>query len=97
MEREAKIRLSMLFCKTLNEVIFLLQGGFASGALARCRALYETSVFYNLVINNDDLIAEKFMKHCNTNRLKIAKSLSNDQLIVRIKNNSKISRLVMTS
>jgi uncharacterized protein DUF5677 len=72
MKTEARNRLFMIFVKTLNETVYLLKGGFASAALSRVRMIYETSVYYEIVYNNNDLLAEKFLKHCNTFRLKVA-------------------------
>lgn len=82
---EAKNRLFMIYVKNLNEVIYLLKGGFASAALGRVRAIYETCVFYEIVSNNDDSFSEKFLKHSNSSRFKIASSLSDNELKKRIK------------
>lgn len=82
---EAKNRLFMIYVKILNEIIYLLKGGFASAALSRVRAIYETCVFYEIIFNNDDSLSEKFLKHSNASRFKIARSFSDNELIERIK------------
>lgn len=84
-QTEAKVRLFMMYVKVLHEIVYLLQGGFASAALARVRTIYEIVVFYEIISKNDDLLAEKFLKHSNTNRLKIAKSLSDQELKQKVK------------
>lgn len=68
---EAINRLFMIYVKTLNEIIYLLKGGFASVALSRVRTIYETCVFYEIIYDNDDSFSERFLKHSNATRLKL--------------------------
>lgn len=82
---EAKVRLFMMFVKLLNEIIYLLKGGYSSATLARVRGLYEIGVHLEIILKNGEDIAEKYLKHCNTTRLEIAKSISDEDLIKEIK------------
>ena len=81
---EAKIRLFMMFVKRLADTNYLLKGGYASGALSITRGIYEIGVYLEIILNNDEIIAEKFLKHSNNDRLKIAKSLIDMELENRI-------------
>lgn len=77
---EAKVRLFMMFVKRLYEINYLLKGGYASAALSITRGIYEIGVYLEIILSNDENIAEKFLKHSNNDRLNIAKSLSDNQL-----------------
>jgi len=81
---EAKIRLFMIFVKRLSEINYLLKGGYASAALSITRGIYEIGVYLEIIVSKDEIIAEKFLKHSNIDRLKIAKSLSNNELQSKI-------------
>ncbi|HBJ2623065.1 TPA: hypothetical protein LA827_002850 [Clostridium botulinum] len=81
---EAKIRLLMMFVKRFYEVLYLLKGGLASSALDRARGMYEIAVYLEIIINNNESVSEKFLKHCNTSRLELAKCLGNQQIIEEI-------------
>ncbi len=64
-QNEARIRLTLLFLNRLAEAIYLLQGGFASAAIARARGMYEVAVFMEIILSHDEDLAEKFLKYCN--------------------------------
>jgi len=81
---EANIRLRMMFVKRFYEVIYLLKGGLASSALDRARGIYEIGVYLEIISKNNESISEKFLKHCNTSRLELAKCLENQQMIEEI-------------
>lgn len=81
---EAKNRLFMMYVKRLSEINYLLHGGYASAALSITRGIYEIAVYLEIILNNDEILAERFLKHCNTTRLKIAKSLTNKDMEYKI-------------
>lgn len=82
---EAKIRLFMMFVKRFYEVVYLLKGGLSSSALDRVRGMYEIGVYLDIISKKNESISEKFLKHCNTSRLELAKCLGNQQIIEDIK------------
>jgi hypothetical protein len=57
--------------------------------LSRVRGIYEVGVYLEIIINNEESISEKFLRHCNTSRLKIAKSIHDEELEDRIKESIK--------
>lgn len=73
-------RLFMINVKACREVVYLLKGGFANAALARIRFIFEAAVFIDIINSSDEEIAERFLKHSNTNRLKIAKRYNEQAL-----------------
>lgn len=81
-ETEAKIRLFMMFVKRFYEVVYLLKGGLASSAFDRARGIYEIGVYIEIINNN--LIAEKFLKHSNISRLDISRYLRDGEMEKRI-------------
>lgn len=64
--REEKVRFRVLrelfgrACQQYLEIIFLLKAGFADGAYARWRSLYEISVIADFISNNDGSVAEAY-------------------------------------
>lgn len=81
---EAKIRLFMMFVKRYYEAIYLLKDGLASSALDRVRGMYEIGVYLDIINKNSEGLAEKFLKHCNTSRLDLARSISDQEMIQKI-------------
>lgn len=56
--------LNHLFVKSLllsREIICLIEGGFADGALGRWRTLHETAATASFIAQNDELTAERFI------------------------------------
>lgn len=88
---DAKTRLIMMFIKGLNEIIYLLNGGFASCALSRIRYLYEVGVILEVINLCDDNVAKKFILSSERSKrdlARISKSVLIEQEITRrLKNN----------
>lgn len=57
------VRLHTRACQITDEIICLLQNGFADGAMARWRTLYEISVVGILIAEGDEELAERYMLH----------------------------------
>jgi len=81
----AKIRLFMMFVKAFGEVIYLLEGGYASCALTRIRYIYEIGVYIEIIEKASQDVAKKFLQYSNGNRLKLADSLKDRKLQSKIK------------
>ena len=65
--------LCRLHAKSLQisaEMICLLKGGFADGALGRWRSLHECSVIVNCIANSKEDIAIRFLNHVEVERAK---------------------------
>ncbi|QUH21241.1 DUF5677 domain-containing protein [Alkaliphilus sp. B6464] len=82
-------RLNIMFIKTLQEITYLLEGGFSNAALSRVRSIYEISVYYKIIQSNNNDIAERFLKHSNFQRIKLAKALGDKELVNKVKNDIK--------
>ncbi|MBO5501927.1 MAG: hypothetical protein J6A48_07875 [Clostridia bacterium] len=52
-------------CQQYAEIICLMKGGFADGALARWRSLYELCVVAKFVADNDEKVAEAYISKDN--------------------------------
>lgn len=76
----AKTRLFMMFVKSLGEIIYLLEGGYASCALGRIRYIYELGVYLEIINKNSQDISRKFLQFSNSNRIKLAKDLKDQGL-----------------
>lgn len=50
-------------CQVTSEVICLLENGYADGAMARWRTLYEIGVVATLISDHDDELAERYLAH----------------------------------
>lgn len=59
-KREATIQLRMLYLRVLDEVIYLLEGGYSSAAFGRVRTIYEIGVFLEIISKNNEFIAKIF-------------------------------------
>lgn len=57
------VRLHARACQVTDEIICLLENGFADGAMARWRTLYELSVVAALIADGDEDLAERYILH----------------------------------
>lgn len=53
-------------CQEYLEIVFLLKNGFADGAYARWRSLYELSVIADFIGNNDEEVAKAYIEQSKT-------------------------------
>tara|TARA_R110002020_G_C16213555_1_gene767174 strand:+ start:206 stop:1243 length:1038 start_codon:yes stop_codon:yes gene_type:complete len=60
---ETLLRLHARACQMSLEILNLLKGGFADGAMARWRSLYEISVISNFLENQDEEVSQKFLDY----------------------------------
>lgn len=56
-------RLHVRACQVTDEIITLLENGFADGAMARWRTLHELSVVASLIADGDEALAERYINH----------------------------------
>jgi hypothetical protein len=88
-------RLQGRACLLSNEILILLRAGFADGAYARCRTLYETMVISCFITDNGNETARRYLDYSIVNDLNEAKlsikynEILEDDLI----NNSEIEEL----
>ena len=57
------VRLHSRACQIADEIICLMENGFADGALARWRTLHELSVVAALIADGDEDLAERYINH----------------------------------
>lgn len=57
------LRLHVRGCQVADEVICLMENGFADGALARWRTLHEIAVVAVLIAEGDETLAERYILH----------------------------------
>lgn len=57
------IRLHSRACQVTDEIITLLENGFADGAMARWRTLHEIAVVAAIIENGDEELAERYILH----------------------------------
>jgi Family of unknown function (DUF5677) len=57
------IRLLVRACQVTDEIICLLENGFADGAMARWRTLHEIAVVAAIISQHGDSIAERYVAH----------------------------------
>ena len=57
------VRLHARSCQVADEIICLIENGFADGAMARWRTLHELSVVATLISNGDEDLAERYILH----------------------------------
>ncbi len=50
-------------CQVTAEILSLLENGYADGAMARWRTLYEIGVVATLIGDHDDELAERYLAH----------------------------------
>lgn len=63
LRRWVLVRLHARACQVANEIICLMENGFADGALARWRTLYELSVVATIIADGDEDLAERYIRH----------------------------------
>ena len=61
--RWVALRIHTRACQVMDEIICLLENGFADGAMARWRTLYELSVVAILIADGDETLAERYILH----------------------------------
>lgn len=61
--RGVMVRLHIRACQVSDEVICLMENGFADGAMARWRTLHELSIVAMLIDAGDEELAERYMLH----------------------------------
>jgi hypothetical protein len=59
----ALLRLHQKSCLISSEIIYLIQGGYASGALSRWRTLFETSVISLFLALNDEITSRRYLDY----------------------------------
>lgn len=57
------VRLHARACQVTDEIICLMENGFADGAMARWRTLHELSVVATLISDGDEDLAERYILH----------------------------------
>ncbi len=57
------LRLHIRACQVSDEIICLMENGFADGAMARWRTLHEVSIVAALISNGDEDLAERYILH----------------------------------
>lgn len=62
-KREALSRLHARACRVAEEILVLLKAGYADGAMARWRTLYEITTVATLISEHDDELAERYLLH----------------------------------
>ena len=61
--KEILVRLLVRGCQVTDEIICLLQNGFADGAMARWRTLHEITVVAAVISQHGESIAERYIAH----------------------------------
>lgn len=69
---EAMTRLHARACQTADEVLCLIESGFADGALARWRTLHEIAVVSAVLYANGERLAERYLLHEDIDSLRTA-------------------------
>jgi translation initiation factor 2 beta subunit (eIF-2beta)/eIF-5 len=59
-------------CHVAGEIVCLLEGGFADGAMARWRTLHEIAVVANFIADHGEDLAERYVLHQNIESKKAA-------------------------
>lgn len=62
-KRDVQFRLHVRICQVADEILTLLESGFADGAMARWRTLHELVVVALLIFDNDDDLAQRYLDH----------------------------------
>lgn len=62
-KEEILLRLHVRACQVADEIICLLENGFADGAMARWRTLHELAVIAVIISKHSDAIAQCYMDH----------------------------------
>jgi hypothetical protein len=61
--RRLLIRLLVRACQVADEILCLLENGFADGAMARWRTLHEIAVVAAVILQHGDEISERYLAH----------------------------------
>jgi hypothetical protein len=61
--RRLLIRLLVRACQVTDEIVCLLENGFADGAMARWRTLHEIAVVATVISQHGESIAERYLAH----------------------------------
>ena len=61
--RKLLIRLLVRACQVTDEILCLLQNGFADGAMARWRTLHEIAVVAGIILQHGDEISRRYIAH----------------------------------
>ncbi|MDU5211424.1 MAG: DUF5677 domain-containing protein [Clostridium sp.] len=86
---DVKTRLFMMFVKTIGEIVYLLEGGYASCAMSRIRYVYEIGVLLEFINKNNNEFAKRFFYISEKSRIDMAKELGDLELVKSIKNEKK--------
>lgn len=62
-KRHVLSQLHIRSCQVTSEILRLLESGYADGAMARWRTLYEIGVVAKLIADHDDSLAERYLAH----------------------------------
>ncbi|MEW5683285.1 MAG: DUF5677 domain-containing protein [Pseudomonadota bacterium] len=62
-KRDVQFRLHVRICQVGDEIITLLEQGFADGAMARWRTLHELVVVALVIYDHDDDLAQRYLDH----------------------------------
>lgn len=60
---EVFTRLHARACQVADEILYLLEGGYADGAMASWRTLHELAVFGSFICERGELVAERFANY----------------------------------
>lgn len=87
-EASAKLfALTTLHARSLRlsrEILWLIEGGFADGALGRWRTLHELATVSSFLVNNDELVAERYIASRNCAALRAAKQYTKHQVRAKL-------------
>jgi hypothetical protein len=62
------LRLNVRACQITSKIIVLLKNGFADGAMARWRSLYEVSVVAMVIVEGGETLARRYVDHQHVER-----------------------------
>lgn len=62
-QKQILLRLHVRACQVTDEIICLLENGFADGAMARWRTLHELAVVAAVILRHGEDIAERYLTH----------------------------------
>lgn len=88
-------RLHVRACQVSDEIICLLENGFADGAMARWRTLHEVSVVASLIADGDEDLAERYILHDAVEVARQAKDYEDTQVPLGAKSLSSRQRKVI--
>ncbi len=61
--RLALVKLHARACQVSSEILILLENGYANGAVARWRTLYEIGVVMTLISDGGDVVGKRYLDH----------------------------------